>query len=43
VVKPCYNTYIDSKEHTMTGTEIIVTTLIVAAIFAIKCWIITKL
>jgi len=27
----------------MTGTEIIITTLIVAAIFAFKCWLITKL
>jgi hypothetical protein len=37
-----YNTYIDSKEHKMSDTEIIVTTLVVAAIFAVKVWFINR-
>jgi hypothetical protein len=42
-LKRPYNTDIDTKEHTMTGTEIIVTTLIIAVLVAVKFWIITKL
>ena len=38
-----YNYYIHTKEHTMTDTEIIVTTLVVAAIFAAKVWILPKI
>jgi len=38
-----YNTYIDTKEQTMTGSEIIVTVAVVAVIFAVKVWILTKI
>ena len=41
--KRCYNTYIDTKEHKMTDTQIIVTVLVVAVVFAVKVWILTKI
>jgi len=37
-----YNTYIDTKEHKMSDTEIIVTTLVVAAIIAAKIWFVAR-
>ena len=36
-----YNTYIDTKEHTMTDFQIIVTVAVVAVIFAVKVYILT--
>ena len=36
-----YNTYIDTKEHTMSPELIF--TLFVVAVVAFKCWIIIKL
>jgi hypothetical protein len=38
-----YNTYIDTKEHIMTGLEIMVTVAVVAVIFAVKVYILTKI
>ena len=38
-----YNTYIDTKEHTMTDLQIIATVAVVAVIFAVKVWILTKI
>ena len=37
VVKPCYNTHIDTKEHTMVEAFIFL-----ALFFAIKVWILVK-
>ena len=31
------------KEHKMTDTQIVVTVLVVAVIFAVKVWILTKI
>ena len=39
----CYNTYIDNKERDMTDLEIFVTVAVVAVIFAVKVWILTKI
>jgi preprotein translocase subunit SecE len=38
-----YNRHIATKEHTMTDTQIIVTVLVVAVVFAVKVWILTKI
>ena len=43
LVKPCYNTHIDTKEHTMSDFQIIATVAVVAVIFAVKVWILTKI
>jgi hypothetical protein len=39
----CYNTHIDTKERAMTDYEILVTAAVVAVIFAVKVWILTKI
>ena len=38
-----YNRYIATKEHMMTDTQIIVTVAVVAVVFAVKVWILTKI
>jgi hypothetical protein len=38
-----YNRHIATKEHDMTDTEILVTVAVVAVIFAVKVWILTKI
>jgi hypothetical protein len=38
-----YNTDIATKEHSMTDTEIIVTAAVVAVVFLVKIWILTKI
>ena len=38
-----YNYYIHTKEPTMTDTQIIVTVAVVAVVFAVKVWILTKI
>ena len=38
-----YNYYIHTKEHTMTDTQIIVTVAVIAVVFAVKVWILTKI
>ena len=43
VIDWCYNTYIDNKERDMTDLEIFVTVAVVAVIFAVKVWILTKI
>ena len=40
----CYNRYIQTqKEPKMTDAQIIVTVLVVAVVFAVKVWILTKI
>ena len=43
VIDWCYNTYIATKEHKMTDTQIVVTVVVVAVVFAVKVWILTKI
>ena len=43
VIDWCDNTYIDNKERDMTDLEIFVTVAVVAVIFAVKVWILTKI
>ena len=44
VIDWCYNRYIQTqKEHKMTDTQIVVTVLVVAVIFAVKVYILTKI